>query len=762
MELPRDERAAFLEEVTSEDAPLGRRLQRMVTTVGPAGAADGEPAEAESLFESMAGRRVGAYRIVRSLGSGGMGEVFLAERADGELRARVALKVARPGGGEEVLRRFRAERQTLANLEHPNIARLLDAGTTEEGRPYFVMEHVDGVRIDEYCDDREAGIEERLRLFLEVCEAVQHAHRNLVVHRDLKPANILVTEAGRVKLLDFGIAKLLPGADSEEMAVETQTGHAAMSLRYASPEQLLGEPITTATDVYALGLLLYLLLTGRHPYVVPADSLAAVWRTIGEEPPTPPSESVAEPYAGMPADRLRRRLAGDLDNIVLEALRKEPARRYPSVDRLAEDIQRHLEGRPVRARPDTLGYRASKFLRRHKIGVAGAVAVTLSALAGISATLWQARIAERHAVDVRSLAGALIFEVDDLIRDLPGSTPARQRIVTRALEYLDRLALEAGEDPELRRELALAYVRVGNIQGNPNQPNLGDTGGALESYRKALVLAERVVAAEPADTETVRSLAIVHEKLSDVRAWTGELPAAAEQAELALALFRNLADRHPGDLRHELSLAISLVKLGDLRGNPSFPNLGKPESALATYREAADLLEDLADSHPEDAGVRRYRGLVQERLGTVLLATGDLDGADTAFRHSLEIRREHADRHPGNMEAERDVAVALEKIADVKMESGTAGEALDELRRSFEIFRSLAEADPENVSARRSLAISHQKLADALEGAGRPEEAAEELRASREILEELVSADSGNRKLEEELAAVSARLSGSG
>ncbi len=706
------------------------------------------------LAADLAGRRLGAYRILRSLGRGGMGEVFLGERADGAFEGRVAIKLVRPEGSEDTLLRFQAERQTLANLEHPNIARLLDAGSTADGRPYLVMEHVDGVRIDRYCDDLQLGVEERLRIFLDVCEAVQHAHRNLIVHRDLKPDNILVSAQGDAKLLDFGIAKLLPGAASAEVAVETLTGKAAMSLHYASPEQLVGEPITTATDVHALGLLLFQLLTGRHPYAQPEESAVATVHAVLHREAEPPSQVVTEPFAGLPLERLRRRLDGDLDVITLMAMRKEPERRYPSVERLAEDVRRHLDGRPVKARPDTLGYRTAKFLRRHKLGVGATAMILLSLLGGMSATLWQARIAEQRAADVRALAGSLIFEVDDLIRDLPGSTPARQQIVTRALTYLDRLAAESADDPELRRELALAYQRVGNIQGNPNTSNLGDTQGALSSYRKALDLAEEVVRSDPADSNAVRSLAVIHEKLADTLAWTGDLSAAEEDAASALAAFEDLATRHPEDLRHHLSLAISLIKMGDLEGNPDFPNMGRPESALASYRQSRLLLDELAVAHPEDSGVRRYRALIRERLGTVLLATGDLEAATAASRESLAIRQATAETQTGNTEAQRDVAVALEKLGDVLLEGGNSEAALEEFRNSFEIFRALAAADPQNASARRSLAISHRKLATALQRAGRSGTAKEELRASREILEELVAADPGNAQLREELAGL--------
>ncbi len=710
---------------------------------------DGRPEE-KDLTAGMADRRLGAYRVLRSLGRGGMGEVFLAERADGAFEGRVALKLVSPDGSEETLQRFRAERQTLANLEHPHIARLLDAGTTEDDRPYLVMEHVDGVRIDQHCNDRQLSLEERLELFLDVCDAVQHAHRNLIVHRDLKPDNILVGAEGEAKLLDFGIAKLLPGATGEQVAVETLTGKAAMSLMWASPEQMLGEPITTATDVHALGLLLYVLLTGRHPYA--EDSAVATGYAVLHNEALAPSRVATEQIGDLPPDRLGRRLEGDLDTITLAAMRKEPERRYPSVEALAEDIRRHLDGRPVRARPDTLHYRTTKFLRRHRLAVGGAALILLSILGGVGATLWQARIAEQRASDIRTLAGSLIFEVDDLIRDLPGSTPARQQIVTRALTYLDRLAVDSDDDPELLRELALAYQKVGNIQGNPNTSNLGDTRGALATYRKALGLAERAVRRDPEGAGATRSVAVIHEKLGDTLAYRGDLNAAGEAAAAALDVFEDLAERYPDVLRHQISFAISSIKMGDLEGNPDFPNLGRSGAALATYRRAEDLLDDLSVTHPEDATVRRYRALIQERLATVLLAAGELEAATTSARESLSIRRDTASAQSGNTEAQRDVAVALEKLGDVLLRAGETESALAEIRSSFEIFGSIATADPQNASAQRSLAISHRKVAEGLEAAGRTDEALMELEASRRIVETLLSADPQNTQLRELLA----------
>jgi serine/threonine protein kinase/tetratricopeptide (TPR) repeat protein len=421
--LPVEERANFLAHACSGDPGLRSEVERLVAAHERAGRFIDEPAiapagpwlagESEPL---AAGRRFGPYGVVREIGRGGMGAVYLAERADGQYEQRVALKLIKRGMDTDlVLQRFRAERQILASLDHPNIARLLDGGTTDDGRPYFVMEYIEGQPIDEYADTRRLSIPERLGLFLQVCRAVAYAHQHRVVHRDIKPLNILVTVEGVPKLLDFGIAKVLhPGTDEPTATV---TGFRLFTPEYASPEQVEGRHATAASDVYSLGVVLYELLTGRSPYRPrsrePLDVVEAVRTTDPERPSAAVSRATAL-AAGIPrrpglasdraaatgtgsTDRLRRRLRGDLDTIVLTALRKEPARRYPSVLDLADDIQRHSEGLPVRACPDTLRYRAGKFLRRNRGSLAAA------ALAGVGALLFGAGfLAFRAAADRRT------------------------------------------------------------------------------------------------------------------------------------------------------------------------------------------------------------------------------------------------------------------------------------------------------------------------------------------------------------------------
>jgi serine/threonine protein kinase len=448
------------------------------------------------------------YEILSFIAEGGMGEVYLAR--DLELDRRVAIKLIKSHlKTKEVLRRFYNERQILANLQHPNIAALLEAGVTADGLPFFVMEYVEGQSIDRSADEHKLTIKERLKLFRTVCSAVSYAHQNLIIHRDIKPGNILITPEGEPKLLDFGIAKLLDPTRSPQSQPATATAVQVMTPEYASPEQLKGELVTTATDVYSLGVLLYELLTGHHPTKFTSRRMDQAVKAICEEQPERPSaavnhtdesskrigvrgpmptpESVSEMRDTDPR-RLRHILQGDLDSIVLMALRKEPERRYHSVEQFSEDIRRHLEGLSVIARKDTLSYRTAKFIQRNKIGVAAAAIILVTLLAGIAATSWAAHAArveraknERVFVDVRHLANSLVFELHDAIKDLPGSTPARELLIRRSLEYLDSVAQEAGEDPSLQSEIANAYIKIGDVQGAPYQANLGDTNAARES-----------------------------------------------------------------------------------------------------------------------------------------------------------------------------------------------------------------------------------------------------------------------------------------
>jgi non-specific serine/threonine protein kinase/serine/threonine-protein kinase len=667
--------------------------------------------------ESLVGRQFGAYQIIREIGRGGLGAVYIAARADDEYRKEVAIKLVRRGlDTEDILRRFRNERQILAQLDHPNIARLIDGGTTDDGRPYFVMEYVNGQPITAYCESHSLNPTDRLDLFRKVCAAVTFAHQNLVIHRDLKPSNILVAADGEPKLLDFGIAKLL--GPEEEALAPTMAGQRVMTPEYASPEQIKGERITTASDVYSLGVLLYELLTGRRPYRLKTRTPDEISRAITTQEPERPSSAVTKVDHPLSSILNPRFLRGDLDNVVLMAMRKEPARRYASVGQFSEDIRRHLEGLPVLARKDTRGYRASKFIRRNKIGVIAAALVLLSLVGGIIATSWQARVArmerskaERRFNDVRALAKSYLFELHDAIERLPGSTAARELLVKRALEYFDSLAAEAQGDVSLQRELVSAYVKVGNVQGNPNNANLGNTTGALQSFRKALLIAQRLATSDP---QTQRPLAIVREKMGDVLAATGDIGAAVDSARASLAIFKSIAGAAATDASAQQSLAISYIKLGDVLGNPNFPNAGDIAGANESYESSLAIWQSLQAADASNTKVRRFLGLVHERLGTMAETQDRSADALDHFRRSLEIREQLANADPADTDAVRDVAIIHEKIGNVLTHNRDLAGALESRRKSLEIFQRLAPADPQNVQAKESLAISLAHMADLL------------------------------------------------
>ncbi len=443
-----------------------------------------------------------------------MGAVYLAHRADGQFEQDVAIKLIDLPLATDLFReRFRQERQILAGLQHPYIARLLDGGVTENGDPYLVMEYVDGVPIHRFCDARNLSIPERVALFLRVCEAVQFAHQNLVVHRDLKPDNILVAEDATPRLLDFGTAKLLSPEVANAGSEFTREGYQSFTPQYASPEQVLGNPITTASDTYSLAVLLYLLMTGALPYELKQVTTAEMVRVVCEEPPRRPSEAM----------KAGKKLDADLDAILMKGLRKEPQERYLTAEQLAQDVRAWLEGQPVGARRGTVRYRAQKFVQRHKLGLAGVALLLLTLMAGVAGVLWQARRAnlerrkaEARSADLRQLSNSLLSELDEAIKDLPGSTGAQKLLVTRVLEHLDRMALDAQNDRQTRLDLVDAYTRLGDIQGNPYDQNLGDPAGALASLDKAIALAKPLGPAGSTDSEALQALALAQESRSEV------------------------------------------------------------------------------------------------------------------------------------------------------------------------------------------------------------------------------------------------------
>ena len=614
---------------------------------------------------SLEGRRLGPYELVEELGHGGMGRVFLAERADGQFDQQVALKwlgVALPS--PKATERFLAERQILAALTHPNIARLLDGGVTEAGQPYFVMEVVEGRRIDTYCHAHQLPVRERLRLVIDVCEAVQYAHQKLIVHRDLKPANVLVTDEGQVKLLDFGIAKLL---DPEAMRVEapphTRTGGVPMTPNYASPEQVRGTEVTTASDVYQLGILLYELLAGRRPYSVEDRAPSEVERIICEEEPVPPSKTVTEPGISdgiSTPEELRRTLRGDLDTIVLKALRKEPDRRYDSADQLADDLRRFLNGRPVSAHPNGWRYRARKFVRRHRGGVAAAAVIVLL-LIGYGVTItWHSQrtqaALDRAQRETRKSEQVTRFLVDLFEEADPYQSAAHLSDTLTARELLDqgaaRARQELSDQPEVQATMMYTLGRIYRQRGyHAEAASLLDD--AISVQREHL---------PPTHPDRARSL---HERARLLR-YEGETKRAARLYQKSLSIQRRrFSDQHP-------DMADNLRELGIIAARE-----GRYAQADSLFRETLALLSALhGPDHPDVATALLTLGLLH-------VQKGELAEAERLLRRSLTIRRRHADAdHPL-------LAETLDRLGQVLVKRGNLDEAEPLLREARTILKEL-------------------------------------------------------------------------
>jgi non-specific serine/threonine protein kinase/serine/threonine-protein kinase len=739
LEAPVAERAPFLQAIG--DADLRREVESLLEAHGEAGPFLDER---ERFFSSdsfkadtlSVGQIIERYRIVREIGRGGMGAVFLAERADDAYQKQVAIKLIKRGmDTEAVLRRFRNERQILASFDHPNIARLFDGGTTESGLPYFVMEYVEGLPIDEYCNAHALSVAERLKLFRDVCAAVSYAHRRLVIHRDLKPSNILITAEGAAKLLDFGIAKLLQEGD-EPLA--TMTGQRLMTPASASPEQLRGEPVTTASDVYSLGVVLYELLCGRSPYQFTSKSPHEMARVITDSELKKPSTALAQTDNPQSAIRNPRFLKGDLDNIVLMALRKEPERRYHSVEQFSEDIRRHLEARPVLARKDTMGYRAAKFARRNKIALAAAVIVLLILIGGIVATSRQAQIAmrekaraERRFNDVRKLAKSVLFDYHDAIRDLPGATKVRERLVKDALNYLDSLAGEANGDPELQRELAAAYDKVGDVRGGASSGSLGDIAGAMESYTKAFKIREALAALHPDDVQARRDLATSHQKIGYRLLDTSETSTGAEHIQKALELYLDLTRAQPDNDDLQLELADAHNKLG-----AAMRQRNDRVGALEQYHAALSICEKLVANHPREPRYRRALWVCHDRIATAVWLQNDLAGAIEANGKALAEALIADD--PINAEYRRGLVLLYQQGGDYRKRSDPHG-ALEYFRKAVALDEELLAADPVNASTRKDLGYQHKRIADFLANLKNWSEARLHFSKALEIFEKLGS-----------------------
>lgn len=618
------ERPVILDRLCGDDAELRTTVESLLAMEGQADRLDtaalpGTRIWAEAPQQPPA--QIGPYTILNEIGRGGMGVVYLADRADGEYDKRVAIKLITSARHDSHLdQRFRRERQILAQLEHPGIARLLDGGATSSGQPYLVMEYIEGPPLLAWCDEHQLGIAERLSLFLSVCDAVAYAHQKLIVHRDLKPGNILVTLSGEPKLLDFGLARVL---DSDSDIEITQAGPTPMTVAYASPEQIRGERQTVASEVYSLGVILYELLTAHRPYSLSNLSFAEAIRVIGEQQPAAPSQ-------------WNRRLAGDLETILLKALAKDPRQRYPTVDEFASDVRRYLEGQPIHARPATFFYRAGKFLGRHRLAAPAVALAAILILAFAGLSWFEARRAQRRFNDVEKLAHSVMFEFHDAIEKLPGSTAARELLVSRALEYLENLSRESAGDPRLAREIALGYSRIGDVQGNGGAANLGKVSAALESHRKAEQILARLLARSPADDSLRLDYLHASEALAGAYNATGDVRHAQELTEKNIALATAAVRTHPNDPDFLRAMMNAQSIAGDLLINDK-----KYQEAIPIRESILALQQRLVAAKPGDTAARANLALAHKRLGALYGVVKRYEDARREYEQARVIDEEY-------------------------------------------------------------------------------------------------------------------------
>jgi tetratricopeptide (TPR) repeat protein len=739
-DLPEADQLAELAQVREQDPALADRVAALVRRehsdpgfLEPPeprhdrDGADGPPAGAAL----GAGDRVGAWRLVSPLGAGGMGEVWLGERADGSFEKRVAIKLLRGALVSPSQReRFARERALLAGLEHPSIARLLDGGALADGRPWLAMEHVDGLPIDQAADAAELSVRERLGWFGAVCHAVAAAHAALVVHRDLKPDNVLVGADGRPVLLDFGVAKVLDTNDGPDSEV-TLASERAFTPSYASPEQLLGRAVGTASDVYSLGVLLYELLTARKPHDLTGASPTQIVRQVTERTPPPPSTVAPGPR--------RRALQGDLDTIVAKAMHADPARRYESARALADDVQRHLDGLPVHARPDELAYRVGRFVTRHALAVSAAAVIALLlvvSLVVITGLLWETRDARDEAQAgwsaasererrLSTLARSLVFEVYDAVEHLQGASAARTALLDLSVDALAGLADQAEPTPESTRTLAQAYQRLGDLQGRPGASSALDLEAAAGSYQRVIDLVDGLPEPRDAGSELLRGEALGKRAAVELR--RGDRDDAATSLDEAADDLAEIDDP-------------SVEAALELRQAEYWQSSGRSDQALAACQRAQELLDA---SDRVDLGVLKLRQLLAWRRGQLLRARRDLPGALISLTRAAQMSQAVSEAFPADGQALRVHGLALGELGSLLVDSGRLADARDPLERQLALFEQLARAGPEDVVAQLDLALAHEKRAEWFAADGHWQGALDDRLRARALDAGLVAAGQG-------------------
>jgi eukaryotic-like serine/threonine-protein kinase len=719
LETDPSQRAEAMDRLCGSDSELRSSVESLLAMEQKAGALFDSAAApgAQWRAEAPAPETIGPYRVVKEIGRGGMGVVYLGDRADGQYRKQVAIKLitaAHPDA--QTGRRFERERQILAQLEHPGIARLLDGGNAAGGQPYFIMEYVDGLPLLEFCRRGALGVSQRLLLFLQIADAVGYAHRRLIVHRDLKPGNILVTAEGQAKLLDFGLGQMIGG---QEAGYEiTQAGPAPMTPAYASPEQIRGESYTVAGDVYSLGVILFELLAGRRPYRATTTYLDLARAICDEEaPPLADAVDAAAPDGAS----LRRRLRGDLETIVAKALEKDAYRRYPTVDEFAADLRRFLDGRPVAARKPTWRYRAARLAARHRVAVpAGALALLL--IVGFAAFgWWEARRSERRFDQVRGLAHAVMFELYDAIAPLPGSTAARALLARRALEYLEKLSQEAGSNGSPQREVALGYARIGEVEGDLSESNLGRVPASLESLRKADGILERLAAASPGDAGLRHDYLRAAVDLARAYGQAGQFDAGVAQARRTVATAEAAAGANPGDVATLTDLEAALAGLADeVTDQKRYPE------AIVLRERVQALARRVAALHDSQES-QRSLAVADKRLAALYGVTGRMEDCLREYEMARAIDERRCARNPQNMRARIDLSYDYSDLGWAAGVMNRLEDALQFNRQALELRQQAAQADPQDFRAAVAVAASMRRIGLVLKRMVKPREALAEL-----------------------------------
>lgn len=671
--------------------------------------------------ESMIGERLGAWQLKAVLGQGGMGVVYAAERVDGAYQQRAAVKLLRDGlldDSAEAL--LVSERQHLARLDHANIARLLDGGQTASGRPYLVMEFVEGEPIDLYCRTANLSLVERIKLLLPIFDAVQSAHEKLIIHRDIKPANVLATSSGGAKLLDFGVAKLVDATASPSAA--TQMARLPFTPRYASPEQINVQPVTVRTDVYGLGVLAFELLAGDSPFACFAKAAAGAagavaltpWQALDALRAATPRLASSVAAGALPGHE--RALRGDLETVLGKAIAREPSDRYASVADFAADLRAYLDGRPVAARPLSPADRTWKFCKRHPIAVSLAACLTTALIATAAIAFWQAARAERSAAEavarttaLRQIARTMIFDVNDSLAD--GTTAARGKLLTTATQFLDGLNASQSADASLKRDTAEAFERLGDIAGNASQSNLGNAQAAEAHYRKALVLREQLITALPESFADASGMVKIHQRLARMALDRGDAPSAKKLGETQSLWAIKAATKKPEDISAQLAVGEANIGLALTHYYPGRKSLGDYAGALRHIQDAIARRTALHEKAPKDTSV--IRGLVQplimlaqmqlvhgqaaEALQTVNRIGPLIDPlmADAAMRTRLAPLKISELRHRG----------------EAQVDGGERELGLQSLAQAVALADEMAAADPRNVFFERRAATTRSSLA---------------------------------------------------